>query len=88
MVVVGLNGSKMTDYDEVDKIVVNNHLELVSKFYSHFSKEEMLQYIKDNIGRVSCIPIYYCGNTISSIRIIENKNGHKMVSYWNVVDEL
>lgn len=70
--------------DEVENFVSSHNLELVSESHPDFSNEQMLAYVKANIGRVACVPKYYCGNTISCIHIEEVLNGKTVVSFWNI----
>ncbi len=72
---------------EIEKFALANQLVIDSVLYHDYTKDEMLQYIKDNIGRVSCFPVCYYGNVISAIRIEEVVNGQNVISYWNVVEE-
>lgn len=71
-------------FDELKAFVEANNLELESSIHEGFSNQQMLEYIKMNIGRVICRPMYYYGNTISAVHVEEIVNGKKNVSYWNV----
>lgn len=79
--------SMLMSLAEIKKFALANQLEIDSVLYHDFTKDEMLQYIKDNIGKVACYPVCYYGNVISAIRIEEVVNGQNVISYWNVVDD-
>lgn len=72
-------------FDEVKAFVMTHQMKLESTAHQKLTNEQMLVYIKENMEKIVCRPIYYYGDVITSIHIEESIANRKVVSYWNVI---